>query len=803
LDGLRVVELAGTDSGARVTQFMADYGATVEMIEKPSGSSLRKGPGWPALGRGKRSHLLDIGTDVGWESFMGTLKRADVFVQSLRPETVDALGLRYSSLAEINPRLVVASITGFGRVGPLSHFKGYEGVVMAKLGLYQGFAKATKRPGPTFVSVPFASYCAAQATIQGILAALIEREKSGLGQEVETNLAQSLAVLDNWNWFLHMMADRYPDSFHIVESFDANGNPNSHQALSLLIAPTSDGCWLQFSQLQPHLFAAFLRALDMTDLMDDPQWSGLPSYESAEKRISVWERMIGQVGQFSLEQWNDIFDAEPNVFGELFRGGNQVLNHPALRELGWVTGTNDPVVGPTTQLGRPIRVVGETWTPSPSPLPGDAQGDGGVATPSWKGSDVVAEAATKPLEGMTILDLASWIAAPQGSGLLTDLGARVIHVESLDGDPVRRAASFPEVGGLKVMQGKESIAIDLSTDEGKDILRQLALRSSAVLQGYRAGVAEKLGMDGPTLRSKNPDLVYVNSTGYGQSGPYGRRPSYAPSIAVAAGLTMRNVSPYLGRSPVASLDEKKERATRLKAGTSSISTNADGISALGVANALLLGLLSAVRGNAPQLETTMLATTASANFDAIIDYEGLVAPEPDSELRGLSALYRLYESADGWVFLAAPKSKEWPDLCRALAPYAALQVDPRFKTARDRSCHDAELATELTDILRRRPGSAWETDLSSQNVACVVAEATVTERLLMSDEVGRASGYVADVTHPIFDEHSRLAPVIRFSRSKTVAKPGCLAGQHTTAILAELGMDDAQIAGLRERRVVS
>ena len=250
----------------------------------------------------------------------------------MRPAAMDALGLTYAAFAEANPRLVVVSISGFGRLGPFSDVKAYEGIVMAKLGIYQSFDRATRRPGPTFVTVPFASYCAAQIAVQGLLAALIERERSGLGQQVETNMAQALATLDCWMWFLRLLAERYPDAFTQVPAFDDSGQPNAHQALTLLVAATSDDRWLQFAQLQPHLFASFLRALDMEDLLEEPGWTGLPIYESKEKRTAVWERLHEAVNRFSLAEWQDKFDVDRDVFAELFRSGTEVLDHPALRD---------------------------------------------------------------------------------------------------------------------------------------------------------------------------------------------------------------------------------------------------------------------------------------------------------------------------------------------------------------------------------------------------------------------------------------------------------------------------------------
>jgi crotonobetainyl-CoA:carnitine CoA-transferase CaiB-like acyl-CoA transferase len=731
------------------------------------------------------------------------LRTSDVLIHTMRPAAADALGLTYTRLQRANPALIVASISGFGRSGPFSELKGYEGIVMAKLGVYHGFERVTRHPGPTFVAVPFASYCASQTAVQGILAALLERERSGLGQQVETNLAQALATLDCWIWFLRMISDRYPDAYRQVPAFDEKGNPNAHQVLKLLVAATSDDRWLQFSQLQPHLFAAFLRTLDMSDLLDEAGWSGLPIYESKEKRTAVWERMLDAVARFSLAEWQEKFDQDPDVFAELFRSGTEVLDHPALDETEWVAQTHDPVVGPLRQLGRVVRVVGQDWSPAPSPpVGGDETASGEAVATAWKVPPALASRA-EPLEGQTILDLCVWYAAPYASTLLTDLGARVIHVEPLEGDPIRVAAGFPEAGGLKVMQGKESIAINLSTPEGRDIVQGLARRSSALLHGFRTGVAEKLGLDVDTLRGLNPDLVYIDATGYGTGGSYGGRPSYAPSIAVAAGLTMRNVEQHLGTEPARSLAARKDRASRLSAATSSPTINADGLSALGTANALLLGLLAAVRGRAPHLETTMVATTSSVNYEALLEYANAEPPLPDRDLLGFSALYRLYESRDGWIFLAAPREGEWDALVQAMEPYLTLGDDPRFSSRASRAAHDSDLAQLLAGVFCSRCGSEWETELTKRDVACVVSSADSTEGMLMSSAVGGASGYVAEVTHPIFAEHPRLAPVIHFSRSGTVARPGCLAGQQTDAILRELGMDSDRIADLRERRVVS
>ncbi|WP_157124308.1 CoA transferase [Nocardia pseudovaccinii] len=120
-------------------------------------------------------------------------------------------------------------------------------------------------------------------------------------------------------------------------------------------------------------------------------------------------------------------------------------------------------------------------------------------------------------------------------------GAKVIKVEPLDGDTIRGLVPFPEAGGAKVMQGKESIALDMRSPEGLAIVHQLARQADVVLQTYRAGAAVRAAVDARTSKALNPDLVYLCAPGYGTDGPYGARPAYAPSIGAATGLALTDM----------------------------------------------------------------------------------------------------------------------------------------------------------------------------------------------------------------------------------------------------------------------
>jgi crotonobetainyl-CoA:carnitine CoA-transferase CaiB-like acyl-CoA transferase len=381
----------------------------------------------------------------------------------------------------------------------------------------------------------------------------------------------------------------------------------------------------------------------------------------------------------------------------------------------------------------------------------------------------------------------------------------VIKVEPIKGEPMRTLLPFPELAAAKVMQGKESIAIDMSTEEGRAIVHELARRSHLALQSFRAGVAQRQGVDSATLRRANPDLIYLNAPGYGIDGPCGDRPAYAPTIGAGSGLVMRNIGVSIPEHAGMTIGQIRQNALRLAGAGTTEYAQADGISALTVASALALGLAARDRTNISQtMLTTMLTSTAHALADDMVEHEGrppTAAPDPD--LFGYSARYRLYPAADGWIYLAAPAEGEWEALAAALAGDVDLAGDDRFGDESSRRAHDSDLAQALAAVFATKPAQHWEDYLLSRDIGCVVAHPEPPEAVLQSKEFAGAADLLVQVEHPTFGEHMRLKPYIQLSRSETLAEPGVLAGQHTDKILAELGYDAAAIAGLRERGVVA
>jgi crotonobetainyl-CoA:carnitine CoA-transferase CaiB-like acyl-CoA transferase len=405
-----------------------------------------------------------------------------------------------------------------------------------------------------------------------------------------------------------------------------------------------------------------------------------------------------------------------------------------------------------------------------------------------------------PLEGITIVELGSFYAAPFGLCLLADLGARVIKVEPLEGDPIRFQLPFPELAGVKVTQGKQGIAVDIGNPVGHAVVMRLLARADVVLHSFRAGVAARLGVDEAAVRAINPNVIYHEAPGFGTAGPYGHRPAYAPTIGAGSGMARRNVKNVVPERPDLTLQQIKDGSIRMGAASMTVG-HADGFSALGVSCAQMLGLLARARGLGGQrIVTTMLSTLAQILSEDMIEYEGRpAAPTADVDLLGLGPLYRLYQASDGWVFLAAPTQREWDALRRAVADLN----DPRFTTHEGRTRFAQDLASCLSNTFNTCSAAEWEAFLTKADVACVAVTSPSSHEVLMRPGgLAQQLDMTVQVEHPIFGLYPRLKSVIAFSRSATRAEPGILIGQHTNQMLQELGYGADEIAALTAGEVV-
>jgi crotonobetainyl-CoA:carnitine CoA-transferase CaiB-like acyl-CoA transferase len=817
---LRVLDLSTGLAGPMATMILADFGAEVIRVEPPGGDAGWEEPVYLLLNRGKKSIALDVLSPSGSAEVQRLVRGIDVIVETMRPGDAEAAGIGYDALSAPNPGLVYCSITGFGSSGPLARVKPDDALVMAKAGIFRD------QPGwhhdgvrPVFRASRDASYFAGMLAVQGIVAALRARDLTGKGQLVETSLLKALTCRQNpkVRWLLRegedMPAESGPGGTEVQGDKHVLPHHLDPREVSLIgmRVECKDGRWIVHSHTEPHFFPAWIEVIGLGWIWQEDRFKGAPyRFSDPDAKLELIHLIEQRMKEKTGAEWMDAYVANGNVCGDVVQTTQEALRHRQVVEAGHVVTVEDPRVGPIVQIGALAKLPGAPAVVHASaPIPGqhtDAILKAEVL-PSFVSSPRDATLAG-PLEGITIVEAAYYYATPFATALLAELGARVIKIEPLRGDPYRALASAG-VGDpvlnlghnnmVRAMQGKESIALNLKDPRGREILHRLVARADAFVHSFRLGVPESLGIDYETLRKINPQLVYQYGASYGSVGPYCRQPAIDPVIAAFAGTTAYQAGE--GNLPLTE-------------------TGADPIAAAGHASAMMLGLLARHRtGKGQFVESAMIVSNLYLNCEDALAYDGKPPRSPvDGMQLGTGATYRLYETASvtaaetiqpyenpdpHWVFLAAVNDDEFARLCSA-AGRDDICADPRFATRRAREANDPALAALLEGVFDTKTAHAWETSLLAAGVGCVTADAMSHFAFLYCDAQARAIDMMATAEHPSFGgRYWRHAPLIRLSTTPGRAPAFCEMGEHTRTILDELGYDEAVMAQLEQAGVVT
>jgi crotonobetainyl-CoA:carnitine CoA-transferase CaiB-like acyl-CoA transferase len=787
LEGLKALDLTRGLSGAIATMVLADNGARVTRVESSGtqGADFSTGlPGYHQWHRGKETVQADLTSRGDLEKVRGIAAQADVVVETMRPGAMERLGLGYDTLKADNPGVVYCAITGFGPKGAYQGYKGYDGTVQAKVGRMNDFGVTFGLGRPVFSAVPVAAFGASQAALQGIVAALYVRQKTGLGQRVDTSLVQGMFAYDMMSWFNTQMAKRAPEKVNI------HARTQPIPTIQYIPARTRDGEWLQFANHAAHLFWAQVDAIGLGHIREDPIFAPLPHEGTMEANMAFWEMVLERVQEKTYAEWLKVLQAAGDVGVDLFTTTEAGMDHPQGRHNGHVVQVHHPELGPTEQLGPLVRM---SATPSIIGQPN------GHSTGTPRTSSTNGATPSQALADVTAMELAVQYAAPYGPTMLTDMGIRVIKIEPLTGDTVRALPGL----AAKTLLGRESISIDLKRPEGQEIVARIAKISDILMHNYRPGVPNRLGIDYESLKQVNPDLVHLYAGAYGSDGPYASMPAYHPISGAVCGNAVQQAGagfPPPKDLPM-TLEELKEVSLRLSRANEG---NPDATSSLVVGTAMLLGLLARERqGVGQEMLTTMICANAYALSDDWIRYQGKPPrKEVDSDLLGLGALYRLYETSQGWVFLAAVNDAEWRALCSAIGE-PSMADDPLFATSEAREANDAVLADHLSAVLRSRTADDWEAALTAQDVACVRADGHSVGGFFDADPSARENGFVADTVHPEHGPMWRHANNVTMSLAPPVLGRCPDIGQHTRAIMREVGYTDDEITGYKARAIVN
>jgi crotonobetainyl-CoA:carnitine CoA-transferase CaiB-like acyl-CoA transferase len=391
-----------------------------------------------------------------------------------------------------------------------------------------------------------------------------------------------------------------------------------------------------------------------------------------------------------------------------------------------------------------------------------------------------------PLEGVHVVDFGQFLAGPFGPMLLGDLGADVIKVEPTRGDGMRGAVVGSFMG---CQRGKRDIAVDLKQPEGVEIAHRLVARADMVHHNMTKGTADRLGIGYQDCRAIKPDILYCNVFMYGADGPLSHLGGLDPLAQAAAGIEWEEGPVETGNPPL-----------WYRYG------HGDVAAAMPSVVALLIALYHRNRtGEGQSMWASLFHGAQLYTADCWLGPDGTPAPRPtlDREQLGLDALYRLYETADGWLQLAAVRQDDWPRLCSALGRSDVVD-DPRFAKPAGRAAHRQELTDLLADAFSQDLAVNWRRRLDAAGVPSEVSADTWDGESVLFDSELERLGLVTEYDHPILGRVRQFGNLITFSETpgrQESATP--LVGQHTKEIMSELGYNGTTIDTYKERGVIT
>lgn len=377
-----------------------------------------------------------------------------------------------------------------------------------------------------------------------------------------------------------------------------------------------------------------------------------------------------------------------------------------------------------------------------------------------------------PLQGLKVIDLTRMLPGPFGTMLLADLGAEVIVVEQPSGP-----ALGPRRTNFYIDRNKRSIILNLKDERAREVFYQLASGADVVVEGFRPGVTERLGIDYPRLKQLNEGLIYCSISGYGQEGPYKERVGHDINYVAMAGLL--------------NLNGRREEAPVIP-GTQLADIAGGGLMA---AFSILAALYHRERtGQGQYIDVSMTDGALALNPIAFTEYFNSGTPPVRQGYRNLGATpcYNIYRTKDNrYISIGALEPKFWAKLCRVLSreDLIAKQNDT-----------GEEAIGELQEIFASRTRAEWDQLLDSEEV-CYAPILDLAETCQNTQVVHRQM--IREVAWPDGGTSKQVGIVPRFSLTPgTLRRPPSLPGQHTHEILSELGMDRTQIAELEREGVV-
>jgi crotonobetainyl-CoA:carnitine CoA-transferase CaiB-like acyl-CoA transferase len=395
---------------------------------------------------------------------------------------------------------------------------------------------------------------------------------------------------------------------------------------------------------------------------------------------------------------------------------------------------------------------------------------------------------TGPLSGVRVLEITQIMSGPTCGLLLADLGADVIKIEKTQGGDDARGYRDPQVGGVSgpfmmMNRNKRGLALDLKSEQGRALLLRMVKQADVLVENFRGGTMDKLGLGYEVLKAQNPGLIYCAITGYGRSGPYADKGGFDLIAQGFAGLMSITGEP--GRPPV-------------KSGSAVSDMNAGILAALGI----LAAYIHKLKTGEGQVVDTSLSDAAlqQTYWHAAVWFATQQSPQPTGSAHLLTAPYQAFEASDGWINIGGANQTNWERICDVLG-HPDWKTDARFATNRDRMAHLDELVDLMNAVVRTRTRAEWQAAFDAAGVPAGPVH-TIGEALSHPQTLAR--GMVVDLLHPQAGPTRAIGCPIHFSASpERTSTPAPLLGQHTREVLQAFGVDAAEIDALLAAGVVS